>query len=110
MVYLGQLGESHYVPVDVKTPEGSQTSVFYTEARQKFIKWAIYLENLKISIYKTRLAEYEAKKAEEEEAVKSGNNSEDEFVNVEDDNSVKEDVLVNFSTNNDETSPTATEA
>lgn len=102
-IYLGHLGESHYVPVDVKTPDNSDTSVFYTDAKEKFIKWAHCIENLKISIYKTRLAEYEAKNVEKE-AIKSDNASsdEEEFVNLEAGKENQDDVLVNFSENKED--------
>ena len=37
-VYLGHLSESHYVPLDVS--DGSQADLYYSEYKNKFLKWA----------------------------------------------------------------------
>lgn len=39
-IYLGHLGESHYLPVDILEEGVTPTNMYYTNARKKFLKWA----------------------------------------------------------------------
>jgi hypothetical protein len=46
-IYLGHLGEAHYVPLDVMEAEEEEIDpIYYTYAKEKLIKWAIKMEQL----------------------------------------------------------------
>jgi len=49
-VYLGHLGESHYVSLDIMMDKEKKFEpLFYTEARDNLIKWGTMLQNIKIN-------------------------------------------------------------
>ena len=50
-IYLGHLGESHYVPIDVLADGNELVPLFYNKAKQELIKWALFVEDIKIKNY-----------------------------------------------------------
>lgn len=56
-VHIGQLGESHYVPIDVLGPDSEIDPIFYTEAKSNFFNWAKMIEQFKINEYTKNLEE-----------------------------------------------------
>lgn len=46
-VYLGHLGEAHYVPLDILEDDEELDPIYYTCAKEELIKWAIKMEELK---------------------------------------------------------------
>ena len=47
-IYLGHLGESHYVPVDVLKDDEEIDPLFYKYAKTRLIDWATKMEEIKI--------------------------------------------------------------
>lgn len=72
-IYLGHLGESHYVPLDILTDEYDLDPLFYNNAKDALIDWAESMEKMKINKYLASLKikelevklETEGKKEEE---------------------------------------------
>ncbi len=54
-IFLGLIGESHYVPIDVLAQDEEIDPMYYTDSKRKFIFWARKKEALKISEYQDRL-------------------------------------------------------
>ena len=55
-VYLGHLGESHYVALDIMMDKEKKFEpLFYTEARDNLIKWGTMLQNIKINDNKRKM-------------------------------------------------------
>ncbi|QKF93693.1 OTU domain-containing protein [Fadolivirus algeromassiliense] len=51
-VYLGHLGESHYIPLDILNPDKEELDpLFYRDAKHKLIEWATFMEKIKINNY-----------------------------------------------------------
>lgn len=61
-IYLGQLGESHYVPLDFK--KDNSESLHYKDAYKEFIKWAYKVERMTIEKYRLHLEETDDNSAE----------------------------------------------
>lgn len=57
-LYLGHLGESHYVPIDTLDPTKEEVDpLLYRDAKQKLIQWATYMEKIKINNYYEEIAQ-----------------------------------------------------
>jgi len=54
-IFLGLLGESHYVPIDVLKADEELDPMFYVDARKRFMKWARSQQEIKKTKYETRL-------------------------------------------------------
>ena len=63
-VYLGHLGESHYVPLDVLQNDEEIVQIYYTESKQKLIEWATKMEEIKINNYYEDLKKLEINNVE----------------------------------------------
>lgn len=50
-IYLGHLGESHYVPVDVLKHDEECVPLYYTDAKRNLLTWGHEMENAKIKNY-----------------------------------------------------------
>jgi len=50
-IYMGHLGESHYVPVDVLGEDEEMDPLFYKDAKLRLIEWATKMEEIKIRNY-----------------------------------------------------------
>lgn len=87
-VYLGHLGESHYVPVDVIT--GEHIELYYDTARKEYRTWALEMQKRRISDYLA--TKYNHIKKEINCQPLADANTEP-FVEV---NSQKSDFVVNF--------------
>lgn len=55
-IYLGHLGESHYIPIDTYDTDEllEQKQIFYSNDRKEFKKWALHIENIMITTYMTK--------------------------------------------------------
>lgn len=51
IIYLGHLGESHYVPIDVLEDDEEIQPIFYNDAKLKLLEWAEKMETIKINNY-----------------------------------------------------------
>ena len=62
-IYLGHLGESHYVPLDILTLDYEIDPLFYKNSRIALIEWAESIEKMKINKYlqSLKLKELETK-------------------------------------------------
>jgi len=49
-IYLGHLGEAHYVPIDIYSVEKDRRSN-YTDARTRFFAWAYNMQSFKVKNY-----------------------------------------------------------
>ena len=58
-VYLGHIGESHYVPIDILQENKEFEPLFYTDAKTNLTKWGSHLESLKIKEYNNSLVKNE---------------------------------------------------
>jgi len=60
-VYLGQLGEEHYVPIDIVDPAGivDNNRLYYTKFEVGYKKWAEQVESMKIEDYRRQQQEGE---------------------------------------------------
>jgi hypothetical protein len=54
-IFLGLIGESHYVPIDILKPKEEIDPMFYMEGKKKFIKWAKTKQDEKTMEYERRL-------------------------------------------------------
>lgn len=50
-IYMGHLGESHYVPIDVLKPDEEIDPLYYRYAKNKLVDWATKMEQIKIRKY-----------------------------------------------------------
>ena len=50
-IYLGLLGESHYVPIDILDSEDDREILYYTEANKKLTQFGEFIEKIKIDEY-----------------------------------------------------------
>lgn len=56
-IYLGLLGESHYVVLDINLDDGPVPPIFYDEAKRNLAKLGAFLENVKKRQYQERKKE-----------------------------------------------------
>jgi hypothetical protein len=54
-VYLGNIDNFHYFPIDILKDEINSSVKYYSENREKFIKWANTVEKIKIIQYNKHL-------------------------------------------------------
>ena len=47
-IYLGLLGESHYVPIDTLNDDETADNIYYTDAYENFVNWQKKLEEKKV--------------------------------------------------------------
>ncbi|CAH6421226.1 Hypothetical protein KVN_LOCUS189 [uncultured virus] len=50
-IYLGHLGESHYIPLDVINENTIINEIYYVDSKKNFYNWAKFQENRKINNY-----------------------------------------------------------
>lgn len=50
-IYLGHLGESHYVPLDVLKVDEELEPLFYTDAKNNLVDWGYEVESIKVKNY-----------------------------------------------------------
>ena len=50
-IYLGLLGESHYVPIDILDSEEEMDPMYYTSAQRKLIHYGTFMQKCKIQNY-----------------------------------------------------------
>jgi len=62
-IYLGHLGESHYVPIDILKDDEECVPLYYTYARKTLLEWGYHMEADKVKHY---FAELERKRLEQE--------------------------------------------
>ena len=113
-IYLGHLGESHYVPIDIIKNNNNVQPIFYDKAYIKFTIWANKMQEEKIKMfkYKERLRKLreEFKKydsdSSSEDHINNGsnlsNNVDDfeDFSMINDDNTTNQE-MVDYSNNKD---------
>jgi hypothetical protein len=109
-IYLGHLGESHYVPLDILTDDYDLDPLFYSDAKIALIKWAEAMEKIKIEKYTTAL---KIKKIEEEMNNEPEKKSEEEekfqsidFNKLSDNNEI---YMVDFNNSDDKNESTGLE-
>ena len=77
-IYLGHLGESHYVPLDILTDDYDLDPLFYNHAKTALIDWAESMEKIKINKH---LAILKVKELEIKD--ESGKNPEETFQSID---------------------------
>lgn len=104
-VYLGHLGESHYVPLDILDPNKEEIDpLLYRNAKKRLIEWATFMEKIKINNYFEELLKIQKQEKEQELATinmsinkPEGNSDITAFVDISAiTNGVDNENLVNF--------------
>lgn len=54
-IYLGHLGESHYVPIILLNDQEEINPIYYNDAKKKLLIWAKRMEQIKINKYNNQL-------------------------------------------------------
>lgn len=57
-IYLGNLGESHYLPIDLLQEDEEIDPLYYTEAVDEFLKWAKYMQDVKVRNYNLEFVDF----------------------------------------------------
>lgn len=62
-IYLGHLGESHYVPIDILNEDEELEPLYYNEAKNALLDWGYDMEKKKIDKYLSQLADTDSEKS-----------------------------------------------
>jgi hypothetical protein len=86
-IYLGHLGESHYVPLDIinESNESEETHpkrLFYNNAQLQFLKWAHEMEDSKIKEFYEKINKIKQQQIENDNLLKNHENNENNENNV----------------------------
>lgn len=83
-IYLGHLGEAHYVPLDTLPTGEILKPIYYESAQATFLKWAHEIENHKINFCHQQLEEMNNEKSNNFEPIYVTQDSQNEVIEFKD--------------------------